>query len=51
MTPQQTVAHVPDLRAVPLKQLAERTPDDTLRRVLPTAGTARVVVAAFNASL
>jgi hypothetical protein len=43
------ISAVADVRRVPLSRIA--TDDDSLRRVIPDAGTARVPVAAFNASL
>lgn len=43
-------SEVPDLRAVPLNQLADIA-EMMLRRIIPQQGTERVPVAAFDASL
>ena len=48
------VSGVADLRQVPLGQLSDSARgavSDTLARVVPDNGSARVAVAAFNASL
>lgn len=47
--PTAPTSNVPDIRRVPLGQLAEESAD-TPRRV-PAGGAPRVPVAAFNASL
>lgn len=45
----QTTA-VADVRAVPLERLSEHS-DQSLRRVIPSAKTPKVPVAAFDAAL
>lgn len=51
MTPKQPlVAAVPDVRRVPLQQLADAA-NDALERILPTPDTDGVPVAAFNSTL